>query len=114
MSRPAMSRRRRRSAAARRRPATKIGLDISSDSTNQPAQSNVTIDQFKAVLDLPGRQSVSIWQIRCSTAAALASIVWSSSNPSIAFVDADGYVVAIAPGAATVTVVVGGRQPPAM
>ena len=33
-------------------PGTKIGLDISSDSTNQPPQSNVTINQFKPLLDL--------------------------------------------------------------
>lgn len=89
-------------------PGTKISLDISSDSTSQPPQSNVTIDQFKAELDLQVGKSFNLANSLQYSGSA-ASIVWSSSNPSIAFVDADGYVVAIAPGAATVTVVVGGE-----
>jgi len=89
-------------------PGTKISLDISSDSTSQPTQSNVTIDQFKAELDLQVGKSFNLANSLQYSGSA-ASIVWSSSNPSIAFVDADGYVVAIAPGAATVTVVVGGE-----
>ncbi|MFQ6937653.1 MAG: PASTA domain-containing protein [Oscillospiraceae bacterium] len=89
-------------------PGTKISLDISSDSTSQPTQSNVTIDQFKAELDLQVGESFNLANSLQYSGSA-ASIVWSSSNPSIAFVDADGYVVAIAPGAATVTVVVGGE-----
>ena len=89
-------------------PGTKIGLDISSDSTNQPSQSNVTINQFKPLLDLQVGETFDLADTLQYSGSA-ASIVWSSSNPSIAFVDADGYVVAIAPGAATVTVVVGGE-----
>lgn len=89
-------------------PGTKIGLDISSDSTNQPSQSNVTINQFKPLLDLQVGETFNLADTLQYSGSA-ASIVWSSSNPSIAFVDADGYVVAIAPGAATVTVVVGGE-----
>ena len=89
-------------------PGTKISLDISSDSTSQPPQSNVTIDQFKAELDLQVGETFDLADTLQYSGSA-ASIVWSSSNPSIAFVDADGYVVAIAPGAATVTVVVGGE-----
>ena len=89
-------------------PGTKISLDISSDSTSQPPQSNVTIDQFKAELDLQVGETFELADTLQYSGSA-ASIVWSSSNPSIAFVDADGYVVAIAPGAATVTVVVGGE-----
>lgn len=89
-------------------PGTKISLDISSDSTSQPTQSNVTIDQFKAELDLQVGETFDLADTLQYSGSA-ASIVWSSSNPSIAFVDADGYVVAIAPGAATVTVVVGGE-----
>lgn len=89
-------------------PGTKISLDISSDSTSQPPQSNVTIDQFKPLLDLQVGETFDLADTLQYSGSA-ASIVWSSSNPSIAFVDADGYVVAIAPGAATVTVVVGGE-----
>lgn len=89
-------------------PGTKISLDISSDSTSQPTQSNVTIDQFKAELDLQVGETFDLADTLQYSGSA-ASIVWSSSNPYIAFVDADGYVVAIAPGAATVTVVVGGE-----
>ena len=89
-------------------PGTKISLDISSDSTSQPTQSNVTIDQFKAELDLQVGETFDLADTLQYSGSA-ASVVWSSSNPSIAFVDADGYVVAIAPGAATVTVVVGGE-----
>lgn len=89
-------------------PGTKISLDISSDSTSQPPQSNVTIDQFKAELDLQVGETFELADTLQYSGSA-ASIVWSSSNPYIAFVDADGYVVAIAPGAATVTVVVGGE-----
>lgn len=89
-------------------PGTKISLDISSDSTSQPTQSNVTIDQFKAELDLQVGETFELADTLQYSGSA-SSIVWSSSNPSIAFVDADGYVVAIAPGAATVTVVVGGE-----
>lgn len=89
-------------------PGTKISLDISSDSTSQPPQSNVTIDQFKAELDLQVGKSFNLANSLQYSGSA-ASIVWSSSNPSIAFVDADGYVVAIAPGASTITVVVGGE-----
>lgn len=89
-------------------PGTKISLDISSDSTSQPTQSNVTIDQFKAELDLQVGETFELADTLQYSGSA-ASIVWSSSNPYIAFVDADGYVVAIAPGAATVTVVVGGE-----
>ena len=89
-------------------PGTKISLDISSDSTSQPTQSNVTIDQFKAELDLQVGETFDLADTLQYSGSA-ASIVWSSSNPYIAFVDAAGYVVAIAPGAATVTVVVGGE-----
>lgn len=89
-------------------PGTKISLDISSDSTSQPTQSNVTIDQFKAELDLQVGETFDLADTLQYSGSA-ASVVWSSSNPSIAFVDADGYVVAIAPGAATVTVVVDGE-----
>ena len=89
-------------------PGTKISLDISSDSTSQPTQSNVTIDQFKAELDLQVGETCELADTLQYSGSA-SSIVWSSSNPSIAFVDADGYVVAIAPGAATVTVVVDGE-----
>lgn len=89
-------------------PGTKISLDISSDSTSQPPQSNVTIDQFKPLLDLQVGETFELADTLQYSGSA-SSIVWSSSNPSIAFVDADGYVVAIAPGAATVTVVVGGE-----
>ena len=89
-------------------PGTKISLDISSDSTSQPEQSNVTIDQFKPLLDLQVGETFDLADTLQYSGSA-SSIVWSSSNPSIAFVDADGYVAAIAPGAATVTVVVGGE-----
>lgn len=89
-------------------PGTKISLDISTDSTSQPTQSNVTIDQFKAELDLQVGETCELADTLQYSGSA-SSIVWSSSNPSIAFVDADGYVVAIAPGAATVTVVVDGE-----
>ena len=89
-------------------PGTKIGLDISSDSTNQPSQSNVTINQFKPLLDLQVGETFNLADTLQYSGSA-GSIVWSSSDPSSVFVDADGYVVAIAPGAATVTVVVGGE-----
>ena len=89
-------------------PGTKIGLDISSDSTNQPSQSNVTIDQFKPLLDLQVGETFDLADTLQYSGSA-GSIVWSSSDPSSVFVDVDGYVVAIAPGAATVTVVVGGE-----
>ena len=89
-------------------PGTKISLDISSDSTSQPPQSNVTIDQFKPLLDLQVGETFNLADTLQYSGSA-GSIVWSSSNPSSVFVDVDGYVVAIAPGAATVTVVVGGE-----
>ena len=89
-------------------PGTKIGLDISSDSTNQPSQSNVTINQFKPLLDLQVGETFNLADTLQYSGSA-GSIVWSSSDPSSVFVDVDGYVVAIAPGAATVTVVVGGE-----
>ena len=89
-------------------PGTKIGLDISSDSTNQPSQSNVTINQFKPLLDLQVGETFDLADTLQYSGSA-GSIVWSSSDPSSVFVDVDGYVVAIAPGAATVTVVVGGE-----
>ena len=89
-------------------PGAKISLDISSDSTSQPPQSNVTIDQFKPLLDLQVGETFELADTLQYSGSA-ASIVWSSSNPSIASVDADGYVTATTPGAATVTVVVGGE-----
>lgn len=89
-------------------PGAKISLDISSDSTSQPPQSNVTIDQFKPLLDLQVGETFDLADTLQYSGSA-SSIVWSSSNPSIASVDADGYVTATTPGAATVTVVVGGE-----
>ena len=68
-------------------PGTKIGLDISSDSTNQPSQSNVTINQFKPLLDLQVGETFDLADTLQYSGSA-ASIVWSSSNPSIAFVPA--------------------------
>ena len=89
-------------------PGTKVSLDISSDSTSQPPQSNATIDQFKPLLDLQVGETFDLADTLQYSGSA-SSIVWSSSNPSIASVDADGYVTATTPGAATVTVVVGGE-----
>ncbi|MFR0864072.1 MAG: hypothetical protein ACLSGT_06630, partial [Oscillospiraceae bacterium] len=64
-------------------PGTKISLDINSDSTSQPTQSNVTIDQFKAELDLQVGETFDLADTLQYSGSA-ASIVWSSSNPSIA------------------------------
>lgn len=89
-------------------PGTKISLDISSDSTSQPTQSNVTIDQFKAELDLQVGKSFNLANSLQYSGSA-ASIVWSSSNPSSVTVDKSGLVEAFAPGASTITVVVGGE-----
>lgn len=89
-------------------PGTKISLDISSDSTSQPPQSNVTIDQFKAELDLQVGKSFNLANSLQYSGSA-ASIVWSSSNPSSVTVDKSGRIEAVAPGASTITVVVGGE-----
>lgn len=89
-------------------PGTKISLDISSDSTSQPPQSNVTIDQFKAELDLQVGKSFNLANSLQYSGSA-ASIVWSSSDPSSVTVDKSGLVEAVAPGASTITVVVGGE-----
>ena len=89
-------------------PGTKISLDISSDSTSQPTQSNVTIDQFKAELDLQVGKSFNLANSLQYSGSA-ASIVWSSSDPSSVTVDKSGLVEAFAPGASTITVVVGGE-----
>lgn len=89
-------------------PGTKISLDISSDSTSQPTQSNVTIDQFKAELDLQVGKSFNLAN-SLQYSGSSASIVWSSSNPSSVTVDKSGLVEAVAPGASTITVVVGGE-----
>ena len=89
-------------------PGTKISLDISSDSTSQPTQSNVTIDQFKAELDLQVGKSFNLSNSLQYSGSA-ASIVWSSSDPSSVTVDKSGLVEAVAPGASTITVVAGGE-----
>lgn len=89
-------------------PGAKISLDISSDSTSQPTQSNVTIDQFKAELDLQVGKSFNLANSLQYSGSA-ASIVWSSSDPSSVTVDKSGLVEAFAPGASTITVVVGGE-----
>lgn len=89
-------------------PGTKISLDISSDSTSQPTQSNVTIDQFKAELDLQVGKSFNLAN-SLQYSGSSASIVWSSSDPSSVTVDKSGLVEAFAPGASTITVVVGGE-----
>lgn len=89
-------------------PGTKISLDISSDSTSQPPQSNVTIDQFKAELDLQVGKSFNLAN-SLQYSGSSASIVWSSSDPSSVTVDKSGLVEAVAPGASTITVVVGGE-----
>lgn len=89
-------------------PGTKISLDISSDSTSQPPQSNVTIDQFKPLLDLQVGETFDLADTLQYSGSA-ASIVWSSSNPSSVTVDKSGRIEAVAPGASTITVVVGGE-----
>lgn len=89
-------------------PGTKISLDISSDSTSQPPQSNVTIDQFKAELDLQVGKSFNLAN-SLQYSGSSASIVWSSSDPSSVTVDKSGRIEAVAPGASTITVVVGGE-----
>ena len=89
-------------------PGTKISLDISSDSTSQPTQSNVTIDQFTAELDLQVGKSFNLAN-SLQYSGSSASIVWSSSDPSSVTVDKSGLVEAVAPGASTITVVVGGE-----
>lgn len=89
-------------------PGTKISLDISSDSTSQPTQSNVTIDQFKAELDLQVGKSFNLAN-SLQYSGSSASIVWSSSDPSSVTVDKSGRIEAVAPGASTITVVVGGE-----
>ena len=89
-------------------PGTKISLDISSDSTSQPTQSNVTIDQFKAELDLQVGETFDLADT-LQYSGSSASIVWSSSDPSSVTVDKSGLVEAVAPGASTITVVVGGE-----
>lgn len=89
-------------------PGTKISLDISSDSTSQPPQSNVTIDQFKPLLDLQVGKSFNLSNSLQYSGSGV-SIVWSSSNPSVATVDQSGLVEAFAPGASTITVVIGGE-----
>ena len=89
-------------------PGTKISLDISSDSTSKPTQSNVTIDQFKAELDLQVGKSFNLAN-SLQYSGSSASIVWSSSDPSSVTVDKSGLVEAVAPGASTITVVVGGE-----
>ena len=89
-------------------PGTKIGLDISSDSTNQPSQSNVTINQFKPLLDLQVGETFNLADTLQYSGSA-GSIVWSSSDPSSVTVDKSGRIEAVAPGASTITVVVGGE-----
>ena len=89
-------------------PGTKISLDISSDSTSQPTQSNVTIDQFKPLLDLQVGATCDLADTLQYSGSA-ASIVWSSSDPSSVTVDKSGRIEAVAPGASTITVVVGGE-----
>ena len=89
-------------------PGTKISLDISSDSTSKPTQSNVTIDQFKAELDLQVGETFELADTLQYSGSA-ASIVWSSSDPSSVTVDKSGRIEAVAPGASTITVVVGGE-----
>ena len=89
-------------------PGTKISLDISSDSTSQPTQSNVTIDQFKAELDLQVGKSFNLANSLQYSGRGV-SVVWSSSDPSSVTVDKSGLVEAVAPGASTITVVVGGE-----
>ncbi len=89
-------------------PGAKISLDISSDSTSQPPQSNVTIDQFKPLLDLQVGKSFNLSNSLQYSGSGV-SIVWSSSNPSVATVDQSGLVEAFAPGASTITVVIGGE-----
>lgn len=89
-------------------PGTKISLDISSDSTSQPPQSNVTIDQFKAELDLQVGKSFNLANSLQYSGRGV-SVVWSSSDPSSVTVDKSGRIEAVAPGASTITVVVGGE-----
>ena len=89
-------------------PGTKISLDISSDSTSQPSQSNVTIDQFKPLLDLQVGETFDLADTLQYSGSA-ASIVWSSSDPSSVTVDKSGRIEAVAPGASTITIVVGGE-----
>ena len=89
-------------------PGTKISLDISSDSTSQPTQSNVTIDQFKAELDLQVGETFDLADTLQYSGRGV-SVVWSSSDPSSVTVDKSGLVEAVAPGASTITVVVGGE-----
>lgn len=89
-------------------PGTKISLDISSDSTSQPTQSNVTIDQFKAELDLQVGKSFNLANSLQYSGRGV-SVVWSSSDPSSVTVDKSGRIEAVAPGASTITVVVGGE-----
>lgn len=89
-------------------PGTKISLDISSDSTSQPPQSNVTIDQFKAELDLQVGETFDLANSLQYSGRGV-SVVWSSSDPSSVTVDKSGRIEAVAPGASTITVVVGGE-----
>lgn len=89
-------------------PGTKISLDISSDSTSQPSQSNVTIDQFKPLLDLQVGETFDLADTLQYSGSA-ASVVWSSSDPSSVTVDKSGRIEAVAPGASTITVVAGGE-----
>lgn len=89
-------------------PGTKISLDISSDSTSQPTQSNVTIDQFKAELDLQVGKSFNLANSLQYSGRGV-SVVWSSSDPSSVTVYKSGRIEAVAPGASTITVVVGGE-----
>lgn len=89
-------------------PGTKISLDISSDSTSQPTQSNVTIDQFKAELDLQVGETFDLADTLQYSGRGV-SVVWSSSDPSSVTVDKSGRIEAVAPGASTITVVVGGE-----
>ena len=89
-------------------PGTKISLDISSDGTSQPEQSNVTINQLKPLIELQVGKSFNLSNSLQYSGSA-ASVVWSSSNSSVATVDKSGLVEAFAPGASTITVVVGGE-----
>ena len=89
-------------------PGTKIGLDISSDSTNQPAQSNVTINQFKPLLDLQVGETFNLADTLQYSGSA-GSIVWSSSDMTAVSVSTTGAVHANAPGASMVTVVIDGE-----
>lgn len=89
-------------------PGTKISLDISSDSTSQPPQSNVTIDQFKPLLDLQVGETFDLADTLQYSGRGV-SVVWSSSDPSSVTVDKSGRIEAVAPGASTITVVVGGE-----